>query len=46
MSNPIHAIRGMNDILPTDTAVWQLVENTIRDVLQSYGYHEIRPPPR
>jgi histidyl-tRNA synthetase len=42
--NPIQAIRGMNDILPSDSSVWQFVENTVRQVLQSYGYQEIRFP--
>ncbi len=44
MANPIQAIRGMNDILPKETSVWQFVENTLRQVLQSYGYQEIRFP--
>lgn len=44
MVNSIQAIRGMNDILPTETSVWQFVENILRQVLQSYGYQEIRFP--
>lgn len=44
MDNPIKAIRGMNDILPSETAIWQHVEKTIRDILQSFGYQEIRIP--
>lgn len=40
----IQAIRGMNDLLPTDTIVWQWVEDTLRQVLQSYSYQEIRSP--
>ncbi len=44
MANPIQAIRGMNDILPSETSVWQFVEDTLRQVLQSYGYQEIRFP--
>lgn len=44
MSNTLQAIRGMNDILPDQTPVWQYVENTLRDVLLSYGYSEIRMP--
>lgn len=44
MSNPINAIRGMNDLLPTDTALWQSVEKTMRDTLHSFGYQEIRLP--
>ncbi len=44
MSNPINAIRGMNDLLPSDTALWQSVEKTMRDTLHSFGYQEIRLP--
>ncbi len=44
MVAPIQAIRGMNDILPQDTFLWQFIENNLRDVLQSYGYQEIRTP--
>ncbi|MGD8843301.1 MAG: histidine--tRNA ligase, partial [Gammaproteobacteria bacterium] len=36
--------RGMNDILPGDSYVWQFVEDTMRSVLESYGYREIRMP--
>ncbi|HEV8078585.1 MAG TPA: histidine--tRNA ligase [Marinobacter sp.] len=40
----IQAIRGMNDILPEQTPVWQYVEATVRNVLRQYGYQEIRMP--
>jgi len=40
----IQAIRGMNDILPEQTPVWQYVEATVRQVLGQYGYQEIRMP--
>lgn len=40
----IQAIRGMNDLLPTDSPVWQYVEQTVKGVLNSYGYNEIRTP--
>jgi len=40
----IQAIRGMNDYLPADTAVWQRIEGTLKQVLASYGYSEIRLP--
>jgi histidyl-tRNA synthetase len=40
----IQAIRGMNDILPEQTPVWQYLEDTVRRVLQSYSYNEIRMP--
>ncbi len=40
----IQAIRGMNDYLPADTAIWQRIEGTLKQVLASYGYSEIRLP--
>ncbi|NUF50383.1 histidine--tRNA ligase [Gilliamella sp. ESL0250] len=40
----IQSIRGMNDLLPTDSASWQQIENIVKGVLNSYGYNEIRTP--
>lgn len=40
----LQAIRGMNDLLPGDSAAWQYLESTVADVVQSYGYQEIRFP--
>ena len=42
--NPIRAIRGMNDILPQETYLWQHLEQKVADLLGSYGYQEIRLP--
>jgi histidyl-tRNA synthetase len=44
MTQPIQAVRGMNDILPDDAAFWQSFEDTVRAWLRSYGYREIRMP--
>ncbi len=44
MANIIQAVRGMNDILPTETPLWQHAEKTLQDILHRYGYHEIRLP--
>ena len=44
MAKTIQAIRGMNDYLPTETPLWQWVENKVRSVLSAYGYAEIRMP--
>ena len=38
------AIRGMNDILPEETALWQYLERQVSLLLASYGYSEIRLP--
>lgn len=40
----IQAIRGMNDLLPTQSANWHFVENTLKRILNNYGYNEIRTP--
>ncbi len=34
----------MNDILPPVAATWQYLESVVRDVVESYGYDEIRLP--
>ena len=34
----------MNDILPEVTTTWQYLEGIVRDLVQSYGYSEIRLP--
>ena len=34
----------MNDVLPEDTGTWRFVESVVRDVIESYGYQEIRLP--
>ncbi|CAM3690797.1 histidine--tRNA ligase [Rahnella victoriana] len=44
MAKNIQAIRGMNDYLPEDTALWQRIEGSLKHVLGSYGYSEIRMP--
>jgi histidyl-tRNA synthetase len=40
----IVAIKGMNDILPADAPLWELLENTAQSVLQSYGFQKIVTP--
>jgi histidyl-tRNA synthetase len=44
MANNIQAIRGMHDVLPDQTPLWQYAEQVLRDVLSAYGYSEIRLP--
>lgn len=44
MTKKIASIRGMNDILPTDTPLWQWFENKVATLLQRYSYSEIRTP--
>jgi histidyl-tRNA synthetase len=40
----IQSIRGMNDILPEQTPLWQYIERTAAQLLAAYGYQEIRFP--
>lgn len=40
----IQAIRGMNDILPDVTPEWRHLEEMVRQLLDAYGYREIRMP--
>ena len=44
MANNIQAIRGMHDVLPEQTPLWQYAEQQLRGVLGTYGYSEIRLP--
>lgn len=44
MSQQIQAVRGMKDILPQETPLWQRVEQTLRETFSAYGYSEIRLP--
>ncbi|MGB2382010.1 MAG: histidine--tRNA ligase, partial [Porticoccaceae bacterium] len=40
----IQSIRGMNDLLPEQSALWQYLERVVADMLDCYGYREIRFP--
>ena len=40
----INKPRGTEDILPSDSPLWQKIEQTARDVCKVYGYKEIRTP--
>lgn len=44
MAETIQAVRGMNDLLPSETYIWQHVEKVFQSMLQNYGYQEIRFP--
>jgi histidyl-tRNA synthetase len=37
-------VKGMNDILPRDAALWEFFENTVKSMLRAYGYQNIRTP--
>jgi histidyl-tRNA synthetase len=40
----IRAVKGMRDLLPPETALWNKVEGLAREVFHTYGYGEIRTP--
>src|SRR5881398_362167 len=40
----IKAVRGTRDLLPPETALWNFVEATVRDVFRAYNFYEIRTP--
>jgi len=40
----IQAIKGVRDILPPETALWNRVEQTAHEVFATYGFTEIRLP--
>ncbi|KXU39302.1 histidine--tRNA ligase [Ventosimonas gracilis] len=44
MSKPLQAIRGMNDILPAQSAQWRWVEGHISALMSEYGFGQIRTP--
>jgi histidyl-tRNA synthetase len=40
----IKSVRGVHDILPAETPLWQRLEAVARRVFEAYGYREIRLP--
>jgi len=44
MAKNIQSIRGMHDILPSQSASWQYLEATVRTLFNAYGYRELRTP--
>ncbi|MEC7595870.1 MAG: histidine--tRNA ligase [Pseudomonadota bacterium] len=44
MSKKIQAIRGMNDLLPSDSNIWSFLDSTINNLMLSYGYKYCRTP--
>ncbi|MDA0795742.1 MAG: histidine--tRNA ligase [Proteobacteria bacterium] len=40
----IQSLRGMHDLLPENSAIWQYLEKTVADLLSRYSYKEIRFP--
>jgi histidyl-tRNA synthetase len=40
----IVAVKGMNDILPPESARWEQLETTVRGLMARHGYHGVRTP--
>ena len=40
----LQAVRGMNDILPGESARWEFFEETVTRVARQYGYRNMRAP--
>ncbi len=41
---PLQAVKGMNDILPPESARWEWFEDKVRSVMARYGYQNVRVP--
>ena len=44
MADKLTAVKGMNDILPPDSARWEALENAVRHVMHLHAYRNIRTP--
>ena len=44
MTKKIQAIRGMNDLLPSESSLWSALEETINNLMVSYGYKYCSTP--
>ena len=44
MAEKLLAVKGMNDILPPESARWEWFEDTVRRLMARYGYRALRTP--
>jgi len=44
MSQRISGVKGMNDLLPPDIAIWHALEAATRETFRRFGYEEARTP--
>ena len=44
MSDTIQAVKGMNDILPPESATWDWFEGRVRSLMTRHGYVGVRTP--
>jgi histidyl-tRNA synthetase len=43
-SEKVTSVKGMNDILPPDSARWEWIEGVVRSLMERYAYRNIRTP--
>jgi histidyl-tRNA synthetase len=44
MSESLRAVKGMNDLLPPESARWEWFEDKVRALMRRYGYANVRTP--
>lgn len=44
MAEILKAIKGMNDILPPESARWEWLEDIVRQLMRRYGFQNMRTP--
>jgi len=44
MADKLTAVKGMNDILPPESARWEALETQVREVMRLHAYRNIRTP--
>jgi histidyl-tRNA synthetase len=44
MADKLSAVKGMNDILPPDSARWEWLEDKVRALMARYAYRNVRTP--
>ncbi|HET6264295.1 MAG TPA: histidine--tRNA ligase [Usitatibacter sp.] len=44
MSSKIQSIRGMEDVLPDQSPLWEVLEDACRAIFRQYGYRNMRTP--
>ena len=44
MADKINAVKGMNDILPPDSARWEWFEDKVRSLMARHAYRNVRTP--
>jgi histidyl-tRNA synthetase len=44
MADKLNAVKGMNDTLPPESARWEWLEATVRELMARYAYRNVRTP--